>query len=493
MDSPCRQLALELSRMLIESDRKFHEKLDRAAAEQQQKHQEGLANAAAEHERIRLHAEWVREKAELEYERENRRRLESAEREVARLKEEKEAAERQQKLAELKRAEAEQKRALEEKKAIAAAEDRLRAQKAAHEADEAKRKADQAERDRNAREAAQAAAASAKQPPQAQRPAQAQPPQPQRDAVHKKYLDLHQRLKKLRSDFVNQIKGDKQLKDKVSELRRRIRTKVGQLTAQAGANKAQIKTIRETFMEAKDFPGAPTVDVRQYMVDPPADLTETTAQMSIVVVFLLAHFSKNIVAQLASEAGVNTVQADQIGVVTVSILGNSNFCADGRYTMSDILLAKYHHECGVLFGIYGPEDTKTGRERLGWRRVEGEFVTGQNHFERMTGLGAGWAALTLRKMKQGSALIHPFPASNYWRAMARIVDTPQGQVTPTHFIILKAMIGGFEERFIETYGHAAKVALRKALVDFPKGHDFVPAKALAFQPSGLKKELNLTL
>ncbi|KAL1634991.1 hypothetical protein SLS56_002076 [Neofusicoccum ribis] len=528
-DSPSRQLLYEFSRMLIDSDRKFHNELDRAAAEQEKKHLEALAAAAAEHNRVRQSAERIKEKFQLEVERERKRREEHEHRELERIRQENarieaeiEAERRQRQMDEMKRKEQEQRRAAEEARALAEAEERLRHQKVQEEADAARRKAEQDERERRAKEESAAATATAEKARAEQAAKQQQAPalaqvngatpaarpvvqsaaskspllssQAEREAIHKEYLDIHQRLKVFRKNFVNETKRNPDLKKVAGDLRRHMRMKLGQLTLNPRENKDMLQSLRGCFTQAVNTPCF-TVDVKQFLASPTqAQLPPGPCEISALLVFLFNHFAKAIVNQLASEAGVNVKAADPIGIVAVSVLGNPQFCINNKIPLTDILLAKYHKSCGVLFGIYGPEKTERGRTRLGWRQNEGRWCSDQDHLERMTGLGAGWASLALRKIKVGSALVHPLPNAHYWRAFSRIVNTPPHEATATHYMVLKAMVEGDSlDRFIQCYGRAAVAALRKGLIEFPQGHDSVAAKSLPGLVETIKKERKLTL
>jgi len=93
-----------------------------------------------------------------------------------------------------------------------------------------------------------------------------------------------------------------------------------------------------------------------------------------------------------------------------------------------------------------------------------------------------------------SKQVNPFPPSNYWHAMACIVNTPPAQVTQTHFIVLKAMIENYIPRFIGYYGQAAKAALRKAIVEFPQqSPKSIGASGLSTLTATLKRDLHLSL
>ena len=81
LDSPSRQLIEEFTRVIIDSDRCFKEKLDRVNAEQEKLHQEALEIAARKHANVLQCAELAREAL--------RRQVELAEAERRRREEEK--------------------------------------------------------------------------------------------------------------------------------------------------------------------------------------------------------------------------------------------------------------------------------------------------------------------------------------------------------------------------------------------------------------------
>lgn len=204
--------------------------------------------------------------------------------------------------------------------------------------------------------------------------------------------------------------------------------------------------------------------------------------------------SKNTINQFISEAGVTPKAADPIGVVAVSMFAQAEFRWDG-IALVDILLAKFHVVCPILWGVYGDERTESGRKALGWWRESpgGPWVTEQRHSERMTGLGAGFAALSLRDFSKSKSR-NPFPPSNYWHAMACIVNTPPTQVTQTHFSVLRAMIENNIPRFIGYYGQAGKAALRKAIIEFPQqSPKSIGATGILTLATTLKRDLQLTL
>ena len=223
--------------------------------------------------------------------------------------------------------------------------------------------------------------------------------------------------------------------------------------------------------------------------------TDTTAPA--LLVYLLNIFAKAIVSQFIDEAGISPRIADPIGTIASHIFSLTDFRWHG-VSLIDILIAKMHVVCPVLWGIYGDENTPEGKARIGWWREEknGPWVSEHRHKERMTGLGAGFAAIALRNYEK-ARMENPYPNIKYWQSLAYIVNTPPAEVTITHFVVLKAMIDNYETKFLEFFGNAALAALRKALVDFPAGavqqHQGMSARALATLAEVLRKEKKLIL
>ena len=238
-----------------------------------------------------------------------------------------------------------------------------------------------------------------------------------------------------------------------------------------------------------------TVDARKFVVSPTSvPDNDVDCQVSGLVLYLLNILAKSIIAQFIDEASVSPKSADPVGVAAVTIFADRAYQWQ-QNSFIDILIAKYHFLCPVLWGIYGNDKTENGRKRLGWGRVEpgGPWVSEQRHSERMTGLGAGFAALALRDFSK-SKNQNPFPTSNYWRSLAYIINTPPEDTLQTHFLVLKAMIENYVPRFVGFYGHAAKLALRKALVEFPHcAPKSVAASAVSVLPEVLRRDLKLTL
>ena len=259
----------------------------------------------------------------------------------------------------------------------------------------------------------------------------------------------------------------------------------------------QTTKILDTLKEALAA-ASPPMDPSIVIVSKP-EPTEGAANngdtLPILFIYLLNVFSKAIISQFIDEAGVAPKAADPIGVVAVSIFSNPAICWRGK-SLIDILMAKMRVVCPVLFGIRGSEKTEEGRARLGWRKSEdGAWVIDQVHNTRMTGLGAGYAAVSLRDFSKSSKLQNPYPPVNYWMTVASILSTPPEQASSTQYMVLKALLENYEQRFMSFYGHAARAVLQVALVDFPARalENSVALSSLKVLADKLRKDVGLQL
>lgn len=225
----------------------------------------------------------------------------------------------------------------------------------------------------------------------------------------------------------------------------------------------------------------------------PVEGAVNNGELPSLFIYLLNIFAKAVVAQFVDEAGVSPKAAEPIGVVTVSIFANKDFVWRNE-SLIDILMCKMRVACPVLFGLRGNEKTEEGRARLGWKKADGHWVNDQIHNTRMTGLGAGYAAIALRDFSK-TQMRNPWPPSNYWRTLAAIVDTPPEEASNTQYTVLKALIENSEQRFLQFYGDIGRSALYVALITFPAKalEQSVAVKAVAVLGDKLRRDVGLQL
>lgn len=214
---------------------------------------------------------------------------------------------------------------------------------------------------------------------------------------------------------------------------------------------------------------SPPVDVSLFVVgerQPVEGALNNDAKMPSLFIYLVSVCAKAIINQFINEASANTKAADPIGVFTAQIFSYKELHWRGS-SLIDILLAKFRIVCPVLFGSRGNDKMERGREALGWRREGPSWIDEQSHNNRMIGLGAGYASISLRDFGK-STKTNPYPPTHYWEALAGILNTPANETSNTQYVVLRSMISGHEQRFVNFYGNAAIAALRLAVVEFPK-------------------------
>ncbi|KAI5274241.1 GLE1-domain-containing protein [Aureobasidium subglaciale] len=542
----------ELSALHIREERAWRQRQDERDAEQEHLHQQALAQAAAEHERILRNAIEV---AETEALRQERERVQKEEEEHRALEAERsakiarEAAERRRKKEELIRQEQEQQKREAEEREIREKEARIAEQKQKDEADTLRRKQEQEVSERRAKDEAAAAAAAAATAKAAAEQAQsalvptsaatngapapaptgpqtnptsttqagtATPAQPATQpsaqttapsaasgaakpaatasplkstpahlqAVHNQYLEIHKRLKVLRKDTTTQCK---QAGIPIGDYRRKLIVLMNQFTADRPHNRTMLKKVLEIVNDVQKYP-EPTVNITPFLAIP-ADNVER--RMPLCLVYLMHIIAKNAISSFCSQ---NETLIDATAILLATVFSKTEYLFNGTTSLLDILLAKYHVVCPVLFGTYGNEKTRDGRIRIGWQcDGDGEFIDLEIHKNRMSGLAIGYGCLSLRDFSK-SKMQNPFPPPNYWKALSHIANTPPAHLQATHFMVLRALVEPHVEKFLKFYGQAGLAALRQVLVLLPASAPDIAAKGLVdVLPESLLQTKHLTL
>jgi nucleoporin GLE1 len=476
--------------------RRLQSQIDRGNAILEEQHRRDLDFAWQEHEKVVRNAEKARETLQLQIENERLRQQTAEEEERARLRAEnaeiqlqREVAEKQWELEKIRARERELQLKQDHERAIAEAEDRIKAE-ATRLAEELERR--KAEAEAAAVRAAEANAASTRQStPLTDIPAvqtrAIQPPSslpnnaPKSSTLmdwqaleneHNDYIALHNRLKLHRKRMLQLYKQGKQSGSmnplvEMPDLRRQLSKALGQLTKDPVKNRIPRSDIREIIRKSRENT-AITVDAREFIIRPTIPFSENTntqvSGMFIYIINILIKAAINLMPNSATTTSYNAI--DPIGILVCWVVSLGEFRIHEN-AFADIILAKYHHEAPILFGIFGPENTESGRRRLGWAtESDGSWADVQTHTERLNGLSIGFGALTLRdfsRVKEKNA----FPNWMYWKALSCIVNVPPQQLTRSHAIALRGLINLYADKFISFYGQYGMMVLRKALVELP--------------------------
>ncbi|QDS74672.1 hypothetical protein FKW77_009465 [Venturia effusa] len=278
----------------------------------------------------------------------------------------------------------------------------------------------------------------------------------QKDDIQTQYLDLHKSLKVLRKDLKNAGPAARTWTDK----RRDFKKALGQLSSDTAESLSATEkdTVRRgnldkrakmlaILSQAMAAPG-PKVDARDYLISAKAKFANMAleqAQVPAVFICLINYFAK-ISIKMLRESTLQTM-TNLIGISVAFMFGHLGIRWNGE-SFIDIFLAKYHKACPVLFGIYGPENTQAGRERIGWGKEGGSWIETSIHQEEMMGLAMGWSAVTLRDFKTSTSAQNSLPAYHFWASVANIVNVASKDVQETHLIVLKNMLEHYADKFL---------------------------------------------
>ncbi|KAJ5166778.1 uncharacterized protein N7482_005559 [Penicillium canariense] len=477
LDSPSKQLIHDLARdlenvKLFNAELKkvhayerkaFYDNLDRIDREREALHTAALDEAAAFHDRVREEAEATLREHNRAEEEERARKEEATRKERERIEREKreraEKLRREQEEAARIEAEREAERKAKEEAAKKAAEEAEQARKAAQEERERQERqererveAAQRKKEEDARKAQQAAEQKAQT--QQQQKIGAGSLSPEEVRIHDRYVELHKTLKQMREWLRGVGKDNPPVKQAMGDMRRSIKKCVGQLRDGKGVNKAQ-------------------------------EISQEEHKVPAMLIYGLNIFSKALISALITEASINPAHAEPIGIVAAQIFSMEAFMFKG-IPMGDILLAKYHVICPALWGFTGNDKTESGRRALGWWREDagGPFVSEQAHMDRMTALGAGFSALTLRNFGKTQRR-NPFPNTMFWTSLQRILSIPPAEMQDTQISLLHAMLRGSSERILDFFGHIGLALMRMAIIDLPAA---LPRQTMTVNQLKLLKE-----
>ncbi|KAJ5752613.1 hypothetical protein N7520_009530 [Penicillium odoratum] len=521
LDSPSKQLMDDLARELQQAkifdndmrkvrayERKtFYEKLDRLDREREEVHTAALDKVAAQHAQIGREAEEILREHNRAEEEERRRKEEQARKERERIEREKaerlrleqeeaarlEAAREAAREAERKTKEEQKKKAEEEAERVrrAAQEQKEREERQQRDKVEAENRA-RKEEAKKAQEAAEEKARSQQQ--QKQQKFGGSSLAPEEINIQERYVALHKTLKEMRAWLRDFGKKEPVIKKAMGDMRRSITKSVGQLRDAKGVNKQQTQQIRAELEKALTI-SEPTVDVRQFFAFPPEEIANSENKVPALLIYGLNILAKCLIKALIVEAAAKPGHAEPVGILAAQIFSTETFMYKGLH-MSDILWAKYRVVCPALWGFTGREDTESGRRAIGWWRNDDgtSFVSEQTHLDRMTALGAGFAALSLRNFGKTTRR-NPFPNTIFWQSLQKILSLPPSDILDTQVTLLQSMLRPSGDRILGFFGQIGLVLVRQAVVGLPPAlnRNTMPVNQLKLVKELYYRESNILL
>lgn len=237
------------------------------------------------------------------------------------------------------------------------------------------------------------------------------------------------------------------------------------------------------------------MDIRQFIAFPPEEIANTENKVPALLIYGFNIFAKCLVSALLTEASIKPRHAESVGIAAAQIFSMESFIYKGIH-LSDILWAKYRVVCPALWGFNGDVNTEEGKRALGWWREEanGPFIGEQAHLDRMTALGAGFGAITLRNFGK-SARRNPFPNIIFWKSISKILAIPPSQLTDTQITLLHNMLRFSGERILTFFGQFGLALLRRAIIKLPAAFErqTMPVNQLKVLKETYERDYNIKL
>ncbi|KAK7207711.1 GLE1-like protein-domain-containing protein [Myxozyma melibiosi] len=223
----------------------------------------------------------------------------------------------------------------------------------------------------------------------------------------------------IKTEIVGAVAKDKPLQKRCSEIRRKVKPKLGQITnshTQIRKIIGELKLLLEEVQEA-----GPDLAYR----------------------YVLNAFSKAVVDQAETETIVSPTSAFPLGTLCIYLMSQHPL-------LRDLLIARFVKKCPYVIGYTCPINTEEGRIRMGYKRVDDKWEDETQYCERMGGIMMVWAAMT--GMGNATQSVQPYPMIHSWTFAARIMNTPVDQLTNAHYTVAAAWWDLNAQRFLAAYG-----------------------------------------
>lgn len=262
--------------------------------------------------------------------------------------------------------------------------------------------------------------------------------------VNQEFIANKKNIGDIKLSIVLPVAGDPGSKKGLVSLKRKIRSRLGQLTD----SKRQLMEVFNDLLNV---------------------LSVEKKERYPSYLWALNFFSKTVLDQAETEASVSLDRAYPLALLCCYLMSSFS-------ELEELLMARFYKKCPFLIGFTCTLGTEQGRKDMGWK--EGESPGQYN--ERMAGITATWTLITSCQPLH-SADVHPFPIRHSWKFLARILNTPANLLTDGHF----AAVGGFWDVASKTFEQAFQKQGTKLLhaicLDLPasvKDNDFPAAKRL---------------
>ncbi|KAK9469103.1 GLE1-like protein-domain-containing protein [Lipomyces arxii] len=231
---------------------------------------------------------------------------------------------------------------------------------------------------------------------------------------------FHRIILYIKSDLLQPVAANKELKSYCSSGKRKIKPKLGQLTN----SQSQIfKIIKEI-----------------------GDVLEASKSNDLCYRWLLNAVAKAIVSQAETETSVSIMSAYPLGTVGLFLMSRHPL-------LLDLLIARIVKKCPYVIGFNCSIDTEEGRIKMGYKRdTDNKWEDDGQYGERMSGIAAVWSVMTSVGFPIGRGAIHPYPLYHSWTFISRTLNIAPANLTNVHFAVIASWWEIVSQRFLDAYG-----------------------------------------
>lgn len=233
------------------------------------------------------------------------------------------------------------------------------------------------------------------------------------------------KIKSIKTEVVEPVKKDTNLKTILGKHKRKINPKFGQLT-----NSEQ--HLRSIFSDL-------------------VALVDETKPNLLGYQWILNFIAKALVSQAETEVRVKPESALPLGTLALKLLA--------RYPeLLEFLMARFVKKCPMVIGYTCSIESEAGRYAMGWKRNQNNTWEEETSYdERMGGIATLFAIISRLPLPQDliTSQSHPLPISHSWQMLARFANTPLDLLTNTHFVVLCFWWDAAAAQFVQAYGRQA--------------------------------------
>jgi nucleoporin GLE1 len=225
-----------------------------------------------------------------------------------------------------------------------------------------------------------------------------------------KFHTYKAKISDIKANILTPVNADKSLKSIISQHKRKINPKFGQLT---NSNTQLTKITNELTA-----------------------LINQTKATDLAYKWILNFVSKAIVSQAETEVRAKPSSSIPLAKLTLNLL-----CEFPE--LKEYLLARFIKKCPYIIGHCVPltnENEDASFREMAWRKHDDSWESQVSYDERMGGIATLFCVITRLPIDQRyfSTMKHPLPISNAWVFIARMLNTPRQRLTSTHFMVASA-------------------------------------------------------